>query len=290
MSSNDSIRKQDEPVFSLEEGSKLLMKSLLAIEKNVELSSQKESPVTDGFTQMLQAFVKYAGLTCCETNEFTYKVYEVYLRDALKLNQSYNVMSQLSLMTLDLRKILALIRYYFRLPVEDRVRAEIRSNKLIEIFPGCEAYVHEIVWFSVNPVEFITHTDRPKPCSKASYWQIEAFKNGHNTSISETYGYYSLMLLKADELQEATKIFTALNPGVSLKEMEKIAKFKHGSMTVEVYLGLLKLGYASVDQIREAGKLLGVSTRKRDYFNLVLAGGKGLAEEAKRLVASVSCS
>lgn len=282
MSSNDSIRKQDKPVFSLEEGSKLLIKSLLAIEKNVELSSQKANPVTNGFSQMLQAFVKYAGLTCCETDEFTYKVYEVYLRDALKLNQSYNVMSQLSLMTLDLREILALIRYYFRLPVEDRVRAETRSNKLIEILPGCEAYVHEIVWFSENPVEFITHADRPKPCSKASYWQIEAFKNGHNNSISETYGYYSLMLLKADELEKATKIFTALNPGVSLKEMEKIAKFKHGSMTTEIYLTLLELGYASVEQVKEAGKLLGVSTRKHDYFTLILAGGKRLAADANR--------
>lgn len=282
MSSNDSIRRQDKPVFSLEEGSKLLIKNLLAIEKNVELSSQKENPVTNGFSQMLQAFVKYAGLTCCETDEFTYRVYEVYFRDALKLNQSYNVMSQSSLMTLDLREILALIRYYFRLPVEDRVRAEMRSNKLIEILPGCEAYVHEIVWFSENPVEFITHTDRPKPCSKASYWQIEAFKNGHNNSISETYGYYSLTLLKADELERATKIFTGLNPGVSLKEMEKIAKFKHGSMTAEIYLTLLELGYSSAEQVKEAGKLLGVSTRKRDYFTLILAGGKRLAADANR--------
>lgn len=286
MSTNDSKGRKVSAVFTLDKGARLLLKSWLAIEKDIEKSSKNRSPVTNGFSQILEAYEKYMFLTCTP-DDLLYRVYPLYWEDVVatkNVNPSFY-----DLMTLNMRDIVGIVEAYFLLPIEERFRAEARSNKLIEILPGSDKLAHETVWNSKRPVSEISCNNNPKTCSRASYWEILAYEKGHDLSLHKICGKYPLMLLSHNELQEAFSLFECLNPKADLKEMNKIAKLKYNFMTAKIYLELLRQGYASVEQIKAAGNIVGASIRKASYFDLILAGGTGLAKEAKNsLIATVA--
>lgn len=182
----------------------------------------------------------------------------------------------------------SILSKYYKIPETQRSSALERADELLILKPGASLIAYQLIWNSTLPVRWIS-SNRYVVNSKQPYmywvspFEIEAFGRSHDTADWVTYGYDVLMLLNSNQLKEAVNKFEKLNPSGAIKELSSMAGFKSASMTPEILLKALTLGYSSVEHLRNAGKHLGVSTRSKDFFKEVFEAGANLADQTKSL-------
>jgi hypothetical protein len=167
----------------------------------------------------------------------------------------------------------ALIGLYYELPEDQRDRALQRSDELMDARPMARSVDHELIWRSELPVGYIHSRVFRRPIVDISAYEHEAYAKGHDTALWKVYGYYVLMLLTPEELEQALKLLRAVDPSADPKTLSVLAQFKRAEMTPTAFLGLLALGYTTPAHVRAAAKAIGITSWTFRYFDRILQAG-----------------
>lgn len=225
------------------------------------------------FTRIIEHYERLIGDDkLISLDELPLKLYDSYLT-----RKGFGAPHWLSLDPYDIGN---LIREYYVLDADRMDSARFRSDELMAIKLQADVQSHMAVWDSTLPVDLICSTVDIYGRFEVTVYEREAYRLGHDTKLWHRYGYWVLMILSPDQLSQAEDRFLDLEPQGNLKELSAMAKFKQGSMDANLLLDLLGIGYSSVDQLRQAGEILGVGVRSKNYFSQILAGGSALARAA----------
>ena len=181
---------------------------------------------------------------------------------------------------LEITSATRLLQSYYSLPPEHQPVAAERSNELIAHKHRARVVDHELIWSSELPVGYISsnpESESPYHAGSVSILEYAVYAKGHDSSLAGEYGSQVLELLDTGELAEAVRLLKHYHPGRKLRELSNLAAFKADSMSSELLLKLLRLGYGSPAQLRRAAKALGITSWNRSYFDQILAGGSALA-------------